>query len=55
MVSPECGKGEEVHRVLKEDLAGGRLPSGQFGVNAAWWAIAVLAQPQLGAEAVVSG
>ena len=38
-----CGKGEEVHRVLKEDLAGGRLPSGQFGVNAAWWAIAVLA------------
>ncbi len=38
-----CGKGEEVHGVLKEDLAGGRLPSGQFGVNAAWWAIAVLA------------
>ena len=32
-----------MHRVLKEDLAGGRLPSGQFGVNAAWWAIAVLA------------
>ena len=29
--------------VLKEDLAGGRLPSGQFGANAAWWAIAVLA------------
>ena len=23
-----CGKGEEVHGVLKEDLAGGRLPSG---------------------------
>lgn len=38
-----CGKGEEVHSVLKEDLAGGRLPSGQFGANAAWWAIAVLA------------
>ncbi len=38
-----CGKGEEVHGVLKEDLAGGRLPSGQFGANAAWWAIAVLA------------
>ena len=34
---------EEVHSVLKEDLAGGRLPSGKFGVNAAWWAIAVLA------------
>ena len=38
-----CGKGEEVHSVLKEDLAGGRLPSGKFGVNAAWWAIVVLA------------
>ena len=38
-----CGKGEEVHGVLKEDLAGGRLPSGQFGANAAWWAIAALA------------
>lgn len=37
-----CGKGEEVHAVLKEDLAGGRLPSGKFGANAAWWAIVVL-------------
>ena len=38
-----CGKGEEVHAVLKEDLAGGRMPSGEFGANAAWWAIVVLA------------
>ena len=38
-----CGKGEEVHSVLKTDLAGGRLPSGRFGANAAWWAHAVLA------------
>ncbi len=38
-----CGKGEEVHKVLKEDLAGGVLPSGQFGPNAAWWAITMLA------------
>ena len=38
-----CGKGEEVHSVLKSDLSGGRLPSGLFGANAAWWAIAVLA------------
>ena len=38
-----CGKGEEVHGVLKDDLAGGRLPSGLFGANAAWWAIVVLA------------
>ena len=29
--------------MLKDDLAGGRLPSGLFGANAAWWAIAVLA------------
>ena len=38
-----CGKGEEVHAVLKEDLAGGRLPSGLFGANAARWAITALA------------
>ena len=37
------GKGEEVHGVLNSDLAGGRLPSRLFGVNAAWWAIVVLA------------
>ena len=36
-------KGEEVHSVVKEDLAGGRLPSGKFGANAAWWAMVVLA------------
>jgi hypothetical protein len=28
---------------MKEDLAGGRLPSMHFGVNAAWWAIMILA------------
>ncbi len=59
-----CGKGEEVHGVLKEDLAGGRLQSGLFGANAAWWAIAVLALnpvwgygagSQLGAEALGVG
>jgi hypothetical protein len=38
-----CGKGEEVHRVMKEDLAGGKLPCGDFGENAAWWWIMVLA------------
>ena len=36
-----CGKGEEVHGVLKSDLAGGRMPSRLFGANAAWWAITV--------------
>ncbi len=37
-----CGKSEEVHKVMKEDLAGGNLPSGDFGENAAWWWIMVL-------------
>jgi hypothetical protein len=38
-----CGKSEEAHSVMKEDLAGGKLPSGDFGENAAWWWITVLA------------
>ena len=38
-----CGKGEEIHGIMKEDLAGGQLPSGRFGANAAWWGIMVLA------------
>jgi len=38
-----CGKSEEVHSVQKEDFAGGTLPSADFGANAAWWHIMVLA------------
>ena len=38
-----CGKSEEVHKIMKEDLAGGTLPSGAFGENAAWWWMMVLA------------
>jgi hypothetical protein len=38
-----CGKSEEAHSVMKEDFAGGKLPSGDFGVNAAWWGIMILA------------
>ena len=38
-----CGKSEEAHAVMKNDLAGGTLPSGKFGANAAWWGIMVLA------------
>lgn len=38
-----CGKGEEIHKVMKEDLAGGHPPSGRFGANAAWWGMTVLA------------
>ena len=28
---------------MKTDLAGGQLPSGLFGANAAWWALMILA------------
>ena len=38
-----CGGGESIHSILKSDLAGGQLPSNRFGVNAAWWSVAVLA------------
>jgi hypothetical protein len=38
-----CGKCEEAHKILKEDFAGGTMPSSEFGANAAWWAVAVLA------------
>jgi len=38
-----CGKGEEVHAIMKNDLAGGQLPSELFGSNAAWWGIMLLA------------
>jgi hypothetical protein len=38
-----CGKGEEAHSIMKEDLAGGKLPSSDFGENAAWWWIMILA------------
>ena len=38
-----CGRGEEVHAVLKSDLAAGTMPSGRFGANAAWLWLAALA------------
>jgi hypothetical protein len=38
-----CGMSEEAHSVLKEDLAGGQMPSNLFGANAAWWTISILA------------
>ncbi len=37
-----CGKSEEAHAVMKEDLAGGKLPSADFGQNAAWWWIMII-------------
>ncbi len=38
-----CGKSEEAHSVMKSDLGGGKLPSGNFGANAAWWTVMLLA------------
>jgi len=38
-----CGKSEEVHAILKDDLAGRVLPSRYFGANAAWWWMNILA------------
>lgn len=38
-----CGKSEEVHLILKEELGGGHVSSGKFGAEAAWWNITVLA------------
>lgn len=37
-----CGRSEEVHSILKSDLAGGQMPSGKFGANAAWWWCSIL-------------
>ena len=38
-----CGKSEEVHLLLKEELGGGHVVSKRFGANAAWWYITVFA------------
>lgn len=38
-----CGKSEQAHDIMKRDLAGGTLPSGRFGANAAWWQLMILA------------
>jgi hypothetical protein len=37
-----CGHSEEVHGILKNELAGGTLPCNNFHANAVWWMIAVL-------------
>lgn len=38
-----CGKSEEVHGILKNDLAGGHVPSADFGSCAVWWYLCILA------------
>jgi len=37
-----CGNSEKAHSIMKDDLATGRMPSGDFGENAAWWMIMLL-------------
>jgi hypothetical protein len=39
----KAGTVEQVHDIVKNELGGGVLPSGDFGVNAAWMRIALLA------------
>lgn len=38
-----CGKSEQAHDTMKNELACSRLPSDKLGVNAAWWAMTLLA------------
>jgi hypothetical protein len=38
-----CGSSEHAHSEIKNALAGGSLPSGKFGANAAWWQFNVMA------------
>lgn len=38
-----CGKSEEAHSIMKTDFAGGQMPSAEFGANAAWWLLMILA------------
>jgi hypothetical protein len=37
-----CGKSEEIHLILKDELGGGHVVSGKFGVEAAWRNISVM-------------
>lgn len=37
-----CGKSEEIHHILKNELAGGHIVTNALGANAAWWQIAIL-------------
>lgn len=37
-----CGKSEEIHHILKNELAGGHVVTKGLGANAAWWQIVIL-------------
>ena len=49
-----CGKSEEIHRILKDELAGGHVASRKFGACGAWWNIAVVTLSLLNAFNVSS-
>ena len=36
LLNARCGDAERAHDALKNGLAGGTMPSGRFGANAAW-------------------
>lgn len=38
-----CGRSEHIHSVMKKDFSGGKLPCGEFGANACWWGVMILA------------
>ena len=39
-----CGDSEQAHAVVKDDYAGGMMPSGRFGSNSCWLFLACLSQ-----------
>ena len=43
LLNGRCGDSERAHDALTNGLAGGTMPSGRFGANAAWWLAALLA------------
>lgn len=42
-----CGKSEEIHHILKNELAGGHIVTRALGANAGWWQIAILSANML--------
>ncbi len=43
LLNGRCGDSERAHDALKNGIAGGTMPSGRIGANAAWWLAALLA------------
>lgn len=37
-----CGRSEQIHDTMKNELAGGQFPSYKFGVNAFWWTMVTI-------------